>query len=91
MSRVRIVRGKRRRRRSERAQFRDTLRSSAKSFIGGFESPSGKRFVEAMTDEARRNGRPLGGAHPLSAEVIAELRRLGENARRSRQQNGRPA
>jgi len=53
---VRVVKGKRRRRRSERAQFRNTLRSCAHQFIGGFESKAGRMFVEAMRNEARKTG-----------------------------------
>lgn len=59
MNSVRIVRGKRRRRRSERAQFRNVLRSCAHDFIGGFESPSGRLFVEAMVSLARKRGMPI--------------------------------
>lgn len=79
---VRIVRGKRRRRRSERAQFRNKLRSSAKSFIGGFESKAGRMFVDAMTAEARANGRPLGGGpYRLPPKVEAEMMRLADQVR----------
>lgn len=82
MTPVRVVKGKRRRRRSERAQFRNTLRSCAHQFIGGFESHAGRMFVEAMTNEARANGRPLGGGPcRLSPNVITEIKRMADDVR----------